>query len=149
MTFYGAFAMLYHVVSNMRSSLLPAVIGANSCKAPFRISEIHSTNCKIVLLLRTLASSPLNDKMGKRIPSLKENKEIPQNGQKLKGSKLLSFKEFQLTVEPFDEFCESKSVKILCGDDRAKLIEAYEDYCKTKYNRYKWQHYGGNPALMI
>jgi hypothetical protein len=65
-------------------------------------------------------------------------------------NKSLSFEAFKKTkVEPLEEFSNTDEIKLLFGNDSAKISQAYRDYCLSMYNRYVMTQYGGNPARML
>ena len=62
----------------------------------------------------------------------------------------LSFEEFkEKKVRTFDEFKNSTEIKKLYSNNEETIKRVYEDYCISKYNRYKISQYGGNPGTMI
>lgn len=71
----------------------------------------------------------------------------PDQGEQKKS---LSFEEFKLSeVETFEKYCENSTVRCICEDDHERLVQAYENYCKIKYNQYQQCLEGYNPARMI
>ena len=73
-----------------------------------------------------------------------ENK-LKNIAEKLSSSS--TFEEFKSKMDDsFQEFCQEKTIKLICEDDPERLKDAYESYCRLKFNRFKTE---GNPALMI
>ena len=65
--------------------------------------------------------------------------------------KVLSFEEYQKkSVKCFDEFEKSPYIQVACEGDIEKIAKAYEDYSRSRYNRYLLSQYSsGNPAHMV
>ncbi len=122
--------------SELRRGCLESSILSSRNYSHFKGQNRHLTN----FCLQRFWSSSKNN-------IVVENTEGERRAQ---NSSPMSFEEFkQKEMEPFEEYCQSPGVKMVCGDDHAKLAAGYEGYCRSRYSLYKSILYVGHPGLMI
>ena len=63
---------------------------------------------------------------------------------------MLPYEEYvRREVEDLTDYAKSEAVQKLCQYDLDQVKKAYDGYCRSRYEMYKLEMQGGNPATML